>query len=436
MFRSEHLQPPHSYDVPVLPSTAPGRLSSYLPDEILLEILSHLPQTPTGQADINSFCLVSRQWYDVGITRLYERPHLIGSGYLCFVRTICPSILPHIRKSELASLVKTLNLRHIVHQGSKSITARLLARTKASLEEFVAPQASFAVNCWASLSKCTQLRYLDLSLVSEAISYQALARTVRSLHELTDLFLPRCSADYQDAALSMTWPPKLRHLQLSGGIHGKFMQDLNKQPENFPPTLTQLNVSHAPKVCAADLLELLGNLSTPLTKLEIVNLPQLREGSLNEVLNICPNLVELVFAIDYIDFGFAANLPQSKAAGGPDLWMKSHPLQRLKILTSGGHHPESDFYFTPADLWDYVDKRWLGRLRYVVVADSTAWNEGEWAQEMQSLFDALVNLDKENFIHKRWHYAPDIGKGLSYLNWRKTQKGDDMAPSLSMLKWI
>jgi hypothetical protein len=408
----------------------------YLPDEILLEILSHLPQTPECQPDLNSFCRVSRQWYDVGIPRLYERPYLAGSGFALFVRTICPSILPHIRKSELANLVKTLNLRHIVHQGSKSVTARLLGRTKLNLEVFIAPQASFAINCWAALSKCSQLRYLDLSLVSESISFQALARTVRSLQGLTELYLPRCSTDHQDATLTMTWPPKLRHLQLSGGIQGKFLQDLNRQPENFPPTLTHLNVSHAPKVAAADLLELLGNLSGPLTKLEIANLPQLREGSLNNIMTICRNLIELVVAIDYIDFNFGnPPTPTGPNPPNPDAWESSRRLETLKLITSGGHHPESDFYFTPADLWDLVDRRWLGRLRHVVAAGTTAWNEGEWGQEMSALFHSLTRLDEENFVHKRWHYAPDVGKGMTYLNWRKTKRGDDMAPSLTVWKW-
>ena len=32
----------------------------------------------------------------------------------------------------------------LVHNGSKSLTARLLGRVKTRLEEFVAPQASFA----------------------------------------------------------------------------------------------------------------------------------------------------------------------------------------------------------------------------------------------------------------------------------------------------
>ena len=114
--------------------------------------------------------------------------------------------------------MKSLDLSHIVHQGAKSTTARLLGRTRASLEVFVAPQASFAINCWASLSKCTRLRVLDLSLsvspkymmhsarrltrnfnirVSECISFQSLNQTIRQLGDLRELYLPRCSSRYE-----------------------------------------------------------------------------------------------------------------------------------------------------------------------------------------------------------------------------------------------
>lgn len=123
----------------------------------------------------------------VAIEPLYEAPYLQGAAYDLFVRTISPSVNARIKvlfssrsssllpikkyekltkrkPSPLSSLVKELDLSHIVHQGAKSTTARLLGRTKSSLEVFVAPQASFAINCWASLSKCSGLRVLDLSL--------------------------------------------------------------------------------------------------------------------------------------------------------------------------------------------------------------------------------------------------------------------------------
>jgi F-box-like len=408
-----------------------NRESGYLPDELLLEILFYFPPSPASQSDLYRFCLVSQQWYDVGISRLYEHPILVGSAYQLFVRTICPSINAHIRKSELASLVRTLDLGNIVHQGSKSVTARLLGRTKTSLGHFVAPQASFAINCWAALSKCSRLKYLDLSLVSESISYQSLAQTLRSLSNLTDLFLPRCSSahDSDSDALNIRWPPKLQRLHLSGSVHGKFVLDLGQHPENFPPTLTHLSISHAPKIIAEELLYLLQSLGGQLLSLEITHLPRLSEGSLDSVLTVCSHLTHLVIAIDYISFELGEQQPH----WGAHMWEQSLPLDSLTILTSGHHHPESVSYFAPADLWEMVDKRYFGRLRHIRVAESTGWRNGEFADEWEMLFDVLVELDQENFVMKRWHYAGDIGEGMTYEEWRKTKQGQDMAPDMGLL---
>jgi len=41
-------------------------------------------------------------------------------------------------------LVRVLDMSMLVHNGSRSLTARILGRLKGSLEYFVAPQASFA----------------------------------------------------------------------------------------------------------------------------------------------------------------------------------------------------------------------------------------------------------------------------------------------------
>ncbi|OCK78329.1 hypothetical protein K432DRAFT_356986 [Lepidopterella palustris CBS 459.81] len=409
-----------------------GRTPVYLPDEILIEILSYIPHESESQPDLNSFCRVSRQWYGVGIARLYAEPYLVGGAYTLFVQTICPSINTHIRKSELASLVRKLDLSGIVHQSSKSVTARLLGRTKASLEYFVAPQASFAINCWAALSKCTRLRHLDLSLVSESISFQAFNQTIRSLPELTKLFLPRCSSTYNGNQLSMNirWPPKLADLHLSGGIH-TFMTELNRVPSNFPPTLRDLSISHAPKVTSSDLLSLLGNLAPQLMDLTITNLPQLREGSLDSVLNLCPNLVFLTISMDYLTYALG-HMPTSF---NPSMWQQGLPLLRLTLLTSGHHHRDSEFYLTPVDLWGMVDTRYLGRLRFVGVAESTGWDEGEWGNELMGLWDALKQLDRENFENERWHFSDGSGRssGLTYEQYERSPDGRPHVPSIGII---
>jgi hypothetical protein len=81
-----------------------SKYANYLPDELLLEVLSYIPKHPTSQSTLASLCLVSRQWYNIFIQRLYEDPYISGRGFELFVRTICPSLNLHVRKSVLASL--------------------------------------------------------------------------------------------------------------------------------------------------------------------------------------------------------------------------------------------------------------------------------------------------------------------------------------------
>jgi hypothetical protein len=100
--------------------------ANYLPAELLLEILEYVLQLPTHerQPSLARFCGVNRQWYDVAIGKLYESPHLEGKAYELFVRTVCPSVLAHIKPSSLSGLVRVLDLSHIVHNSNKATTAR------------------------------------------------------------------------------------------------------------------------------------------------------------------------------------------------------------------------------------------------------------------------------------------------------------------------
>lgn len=94
----------HLQNSPTQLSLGQPKFANYLPDELLLEILTYIPPGPETQETLATWCLVSRQWYDVAIQRLYEAPFLAGKAYDLFTRTICPSINVHIKKSELAGL--------------------------------------------------------------------------------------------------------------------------------------------------------------------------------------------------------------------------------------------------------------------------------------------------------------------------------------------
>ena len=112
-----------------------------LPQEVLQQIFTYLPR---NQKTLHACSLTSPSWYSASIAFLYEYPKVTGKNYDSFVRAICPSVNAHVRRNGLADLVRKLDMSSLVHNGSKSLTARLLGRVKTKLEEFVAPQASFA----------------------------------------------------------------------------------------------------------------------------------------------------------------------------------------------------------------------------------------------------------------------------------------------------
>lgn len=93
------------------------------------------------QATFFSFCLVSRQWYSVGISYLYKCPQLwLGNKFQLFTNTVSPPLGAKKSKVDLGSLVNVLYLGNLVHQSSNSLTSRLLSRVKEGLIYFIAPQ--------------------------------------------------------------------------------------------------------------------------------------------------------------------------------------------------------------------------------------------------------------------------------------------------------
>ena len=115
----------------------------YLPPELIDLIVSSVPRGISSQATYYACTLVSRSWYHAAIAYLYRYPRFSGKQYRAFVSTICPSVNAHVRQSALAGYVRKLDMSALVHDGSKSLTARVLGRLKGNLEEYIAPQTSF-----------------------------------------------------------------------------------------------------------------------------------------------------------------------------------------------------------------------------------------------------------------------------------------------------
>ena len=266
----------------------------------------------------------------------------------------------------------------LVHNSSRSLTARLLGRLKHNIEAFVAPQASFAINSFAALSKCTQLRHLDLSLISASIPPKLLFQTLLALENLETLFFPRSSGQQtDDATESYAWPPKLKALHLAGWIDSNF---LRTHVTNAPLSLERLSIQHCPQVYSEPLLEALSVLGGRLQHLTIRHpMPKLQVGVLDHILLLCPNLIALRVSADYI----SSALFQSIENG--------HPLQILDLDCSGT--AGVDVEVAPSAVYDAVEEGRLPDLRSVRASARLAW--AATATLRQDVADLVEILEEE-----------------------------------------
>lgn len=389
----------HSLDQPTVWTNAPV----YLPDEIIIQILDHVSRTRESQYTLASCCQLSRQWYNAAVPFLYDSPYLYGKNFDPFVKAICPSINLHVRKSTLADLVRVLDMRTLVHQGSKSVTARLLGRTKNNLEAFVAPVASFAMNCFPALSKCRRLRLLDLSLVSESPPLYELLKTVSQLQQLTTFRLPRSSGfSAMGIPTPVAWPSNLENLSLSGGIDAHFLHG----EVALPQTLRSLTIEHCPLVKTVGLMHFLRVAVRPLPHLEslkLAYLPRLHGGALDNLLFILPGLTKLSISVDYITpalFDLAISSRGDFFQSGQvdaDImpptsrhqWEPDHPCQlRLLEFTNSGN-PGVEDKISPIDVLIAIDEGSLPALRQVRVAKSLMWDASSTAPDVGALTEAL-----------------------------------------------
>ncbi|KIW17368.1 hypothetical protein PV08_04562 [Exophiala spinifera] len=193
-----------------------------LPVEVLNLILSY---TSTLQDDETQYtlwacCLVSRSWYAASISHLYAHPLLGNRNFDKFARTICPPVSAHKPKIGLENFITRLDMSGLAYESSKSLTARLLRRTRNSLESFAAPAVTFSIACLAPLSKCAHLKLLDLSCDSYEMTLPQLLDSIGHLSHLVTLKLPRNALRGRCSLSSKShWPVHLRNLQVSDFLY-------------------------------------------------------------------------------------------------------------------------------------------------------------------------------------------------------------------------
>ncbi|KAJ5608871.1 hypothetical protein N7528_009438 [Penicillium herquei] len=247
---------------------------AYLPSEILIQIadylddydvcaapgMSHRAVLKNRQAIKANFCLVNRQWYSVGISKLYCCPFLLsGNSFQKFLQAICPNAKNKaLDRSDLGSLIHHLDLGNLVHHSSNSKTGRLINKAR-NLHFMIAPRYSFSVNSLAPLSKCSKMRILDLSRVSSSgITFPQLKNTISKLENLWRLSLP-ASVPLTPTIPNTTgypgpWPKSLTDMTIAGDIDPRTMEVFD-----WPPYLDTLKISLARGLTAVIIEAILSN---------------------------------------------------------------------------------------------------------------------------------------------------------------------------------
>ncbi|CAN6595714.1 hypothetical protein TRVA0_001S01640 [Trichomonascus vanleenenianus] len=328
-----------------------------------------------------SMLYVCRDWYSVGVERLYREPKLTSSNFATFVEAISKSAVRgpgrlKTQHKDLGQLVKVLDLRNIIQSGKNSYVSKVLRRCSSSLQVFIAPQTSFGYAPLVSLKSCARLRTLDLSLVSETVDLRVLFMAIANTQQLERLDFPRSSVFCEQ--YEHDWPENLWNLGLSGGISNEFLHRTK-----FPATITHLTVSHCPFVQSEPLRQLFQRLGPHLESLRVLYpMPALRPNTLDSVLKLCPKLRSLTVSIDYVSRYFLSPVNLQYNAFGNVI---PHPLKFLTMESTGmlgqSHKIDADD-ISLAILDDIVPN-----LTHVRVSCRLGWNAN--AEEMQELAEIL-----------------------------------------------
>lgn len=251
--------------------------------------------------------------------------------------------------------------------------------------------------------------------------------------------MPRCSTEFglgpEALTMRLHWPPHLQHLTMSGSVNGKFLWQMLRQPETFPSTLHSVSLLHCPGLDQNGIKPLLQNIADRLTVVELRDLPAVKHGRFDSILEWLPELRELTIAVDYIDDDFGRRPADFNAEAH---WQYAKPLQKLTLVTSGQQEMDPRRAFTLVDMWDLIDTRFLGRLRRLFVAASTGWGTVDEGDLWETVRMHLIALDKENWEKRRWHYEylRGVPEGMKYEEWLQTAEGWRSRPKAQLIRNI
>ncbi|KAL9605611.1 MAG: hypothetical protein Q9179_001190 [Wetmoreana sp. 5 TL-2023] len=378
-----------------------------LPSEILIQIAEYVACLPSSQKDLWAMTRVSRSWYAAAVPALYHSPNITGRNFQLFVRTLCPSINPHLRKTDFSAMIKVLDMSKLVHDGSKSLTSRILGRVRDGLEVFVAPQSSFAINCLAALSKCQHLRELDLSLISQNVGLTQLLRSTSKLIQL-QLMSIKCNGGAlpKPSDPDPSWPPSLSRLSISGTLDDKDLLLLR----SLPSSVISLTFSYCPRLSTGPVKGLVKTLGCSLLHLHLGRQANnIRCERLSDWLCDLPKLRLFRVTLRNQQSLGTIMINYQTIFGGQN----PHPLEYLMFDCT-----DVNGYWTDADyeeLWSAVAEGYLGRLRRVEFHYRKNARPPKFVkkqlEELNDLLQALAREDREREIINVEDAGAYIGKG-------------------------
>ncbi|ORY76601.1 hypothetical protein BCR37DRAFT_161656 [Protomyces lactucae-debilis] len=280
-----------------------------LPPELLDKIIAHLFP---GNGNFGHLLRVCTAFYYAALPHIYQAPKLTSKNIAAFAAT-----LSHRKAGPLGDLVRSLNLRQVVHGAKTSQITRLVRRSARNLRVFMAPQVGFNQSAFRATGLCTQLRVLNAQAVSERVELSFFLAALSKLEQLEVVSFPKASK-HTDGTLIVQWPPKLREVWLSGAVDDHLLSC------PLPSTVTHLSFQACPEVTLLGVLSLFERQGAQLTRLATLYPLPLPSDALNFVLLLCPNLLDYEGYIEYFQTAFFENIPMH------------HPLERLSLDSTGG----------------------------------------------------------------------------------------------------
>lgn len=251
---------------------------------------------------------------------------------------------------------------------------------------------SYSINSFAALSKCTNLRHLDLSFIAYTLDLDSFMSSIKHLDKLERLhFPPSCRLNSKKPSDYLpSWPMNLRELHIPGNL-GEDYQDFMI---NFPPSLTHVTIGNCPHLIVPLVLFLMLSLGHQLESLEIKQSKiLLGKYSLNELLPYLPVLRRLSIPAEHINTEFFTC--------ASELELKDpSSLVELELTSSNGiplGEEDNKVVIDCNHVWGAVVDGRLGRLRRLKVHRNLKWDLGrEGRCDLKALDDMLQALARED----------------------------------------